>query len=235
MSDEGEFDEGEFDEDEFDENEVDLHATRPLLPRAGGLGAKLRIGSNFDVKWFAIALDQEAAAFAARDHAEAAPDGSREMGAAFEAELRAAMVAIAAAAFAIDALYMLDPAERVRTSNRIGTIVETLKVALELGKRGQVWQTEIPALFDRRDELVHFRGELHVAGLHPTGKSYVSRESVTYTAESTSSAVDLALEVLTTAYRSPRPRHRAIVKWSENNAHVPPQLEAVRAAVRQMR
>jgi hypothetical protein len=226
-------------DDLYDDDEIDLHGTN-LLARAGGVGAKLRIKSNFDVKWFAIALEHEIAALEARDRAEAAPEGSPELGAAFDAELRAGMVALAAAAFAIDALYtklsdMLDPDDRVRARDRAGYVVETLKTALDIGKLGQAWQTSIPALFDERDALVHLRGDLHRAGLHPTGKAYVSHETVRYTVESTSNAIDLALEVLTTAYRSPRSNRRAIPRWSENNAHVPQQLEAARAAVHETR
>jgi hypothetical protein len=66
--------------------------------------------------------------------------------------------------------------------------------------------------------------------MHPTGKSNVSRENVTYTAEATTDAVDLTLEVLTTAYRSPRRAHNAVVKWATDNEHVPTYLEDERRA-----
>lgn len=199
-----------------------------------------KIKSNFDIKWFRIALEHERAALEARDRAEAAAEGSQEMGRAFDDELRAAMVAIAAAAFAIDALYatvndMLDAAQRptfARGVKRPGRIVETLKRALELGKLGAEWQTKVPGLFDLRDELVHFEGEFHEGALHPTGKSNVSIENVRYTAEAASAAVDLALEVLATAYRSPRSTHAALVTWAGQAAHVPAWLESERAAVR---
>ena len=67
--------------------------------------------------------------------------------------------------------------------------------------------------------------------MHPTGKSGVSRENVTYTAEATAHAVELALEVLTTAYTSPRSKHAAIVDWSKRAAHVPEFIESERRAV----
>jgi hypothetical protein len=194
------------------------------------------ITSNFDIKWFQIALEHERAALEARDRAIAAPDGSQEMGEAFDDELKAAMVAIAASAFAIDAMYtklsdMLDPADRARASDRVGYIVETFKVALDLGKRGLERQSSIPALFEQRDELVHFRGKPYESMMHPTGKSAVSRENLTYTAEATAHAVDLALEVLTTAYTSPRRKHAALVECSKRTTHVPPFLESERRAV----
>ena len=113
-----------------------------------------KIASNFDIKWFQIAVEHEQAALDAVARADAAPDGSREMGEAFDDELRAGMVVVAASAFAIDALYekinsLLEPAARPSFSpggKRPGRIVETFKAALELRKRAPAWQTEIPRL-----------------------------------------------------------------------------------------
>ena len=136
----------------------------------------------------------------------AAPDGSQEVGEALDDELQAAMVVVAAAAFALDALYvkvdeLLDPAERSQAkSSRAGRIAETFKAAFDLGSLGGKRQTpRSPALFDLRDEVVHFRSELHESQPHPTGRSNVSRENTVYTVERATWAVDLALEVLTTA------------------------------------
>jgi hypothetical protein len=191
--------------------------------------------SNFDIKWFQIALAHEQQAIEARARAVTAADGSQEMGEAFDEELQATMVVVAACAFAIDALYekineLLDPAERsTAKSSRPGRIAETFKLALDLGKRGQELQESIPKLFKLRDELVHFRGEDHESQPHPTGKSNVSKENSVFTVELATWAVDLALEVLTTAYRSPRPKHTALVTWAEQAAHVPEWLEELRA------
>jgi hypothetical protein len=214
-----------------------VHAVPATASGEMAMPIAVLLTSNFDVKWFQISLEHERAALDARDRAIAAADGSSEMGAAFDDELKAAMVAIAASAFAIDAMYtklsdMLDPADRPRASDRVGFIVETLKAALELGKRGHAWQSSIPGLFEQRDELVHFRGKPYESRMHPTGKSAVSRENVTYTAEAMTSAVDLAFEVLTTAYQSPRKKHAALVEWSQSAAHVPALLENERAAAR---
>jgi hypothetical protein len=206
---------------------------------SGKVTITVRVQSNFDTKWFQIALEHERAALEARARAVAAEDGSSEMGQAFDDELRAAMVAIAAAAFAIDALYvkvsgMLAPAEHPRFDEgvkRAGRIVETLKVALELGARAQHWQRAIPELFDLRDDLVHFEGQPYETEPQPTGKSNVSRESVIFTAGAATEAVDLALEVLSVTYSSPRKRHNALVKWAESAPHVPPWLEEERRNV----
>ena len=233
------FDDDLFDDDLYDDDEVDLHGVRLVVPVRDGKPAKFRIRSNFDVTWFAIALEHERAALAARDRAVSATD-EQAMKWALDDELHAGMVTIAAAAFAIDALYskladMLEGSERPvlgPDAKRSGRIVETFKRALQLGKIGQAWQKSIPTLFAQRDALVHFKGDLHNAAVHPSGKAYVSLESITYRAEAATSAVDLALEVLTTAYRSPRPTLRAIVTWSSYNAHVPAGLEQSRAANR---
>jgi len=196
----------------------------------------ITVSSNFDTKWFVIAVEHERAAIAARKRAVATPDGSAEMAQAFDDELRAAMVAIAAAAFAIDALYekinaLLDPELRPHFSDavkRSGRIVETLKAALDLGKRAQVWQTEIPRLFALRDDEVHFESSFHPAEPHPTGTSNVSRENLIYSAEEATRAVDLAVEVLTVAYSSPRKDAAGLVAWAESAAHVPAWLDEER-------
>jgi hypothetical protein len=191
---------------------------------------RVLIRSNFDLKWFRIAVEHERAALEARDRAVAAPDGSPEMGEAFDDELRAAMVTVTAAAFAIDALYhtiddLLTEAERSRAKRDVGRIVETFKNTLELGGRGQAWQASIAALFALRGDLAHFRGEDHEPQPHPTGKSNVSLENVIYTAEEATRAVDLALEVLTVAYTSPRKQHAALVERAEGGAGVAAWLE----------
>lgn len=196
----------------------------------------VKVSSNFDIKWFVIAVEHEQAAIEARARAVAAPDGSSEMAQAFDDALRAAMVAVAAAAFAIDALYekvnaMLRSDVRPRfreDAKRSGRIVETFKVALDLGKRAQTWQTEVPRVFNLRDEAVHFESTWNVPGPHPTGKSNVSRKNLIYASEEASRAVDLALKILTVAYTSPREQHIELVEWSESNAHVPALLESER-------
>jgi hypothetical protein len=200
----------------------------------------VKISSNFDIRWFRIAVEHEQAAIEARARAVAAPDGSTEMAEAFDDELRAAMVAVAAAAFAIDALYekvtaMLESSARPcfsQGAKRPGRIVETFKVALDLGKRAAAWQSEIPRLFELRDDEVHFRASVNPSEPHPTGKSNVSRENLIYTCEEATRAVDLALEVLTAAYSSPRKQHEELAKWTESAAHVPDMLTTERERYR---
>jgi hypothetical protein len=155
------------------------------------------------------------------------------MGLAFDDEMQATMVVIAAAAFAIDALFvkldgMLDPVDRCLAKKRVGRIVETLKTSLDLGSGTAQWQKSISDLFDFRDQLVHFRGVDREPRPHRTGKSHVSVESSFYTVERAAWAVDLAHEVLTVAYTKPRPRHKALVGWAASNSHVPAYLDQLR-------
>jgi hypothetical protein len=204
---------------------------RAAVGTAGSI--QIRIRSNFDIKWFQIALTHELAARDARERAVAAAAAGQDMAEAFDAELQATMVVVAAAAFAIDSLYekvneLLPEADRSRAKGRTGRVVETFKTACELGKRAAKWQESIPELFRLRGELVHFRGEDHESQPHPTGKSHVSMENSVYTLEKASWAIDLALEVLTVVYTSPRAKYEALTTWSKDTAHVPPWLEQLR-------
>jgi hypothetical protein len=110
------------------------------------------IRSNFEITWFRIAVEHERDALAARRTAEQAEEADR--GDAFDAELRGTMVAVAASAFAVDALHLTinDLLERGLRSSAggDGRIVETLKIALDLGPRTQDWQRRVPELFERR-------------------------------------------------------------------------------------
>jgi hypothetical protein len=188
------------------------------------------IRSNFEITWFRIAVEHERDALAARRTAEQAAESDR--GDAFDAELRGTMVAVAAAAFAVDALHLTINdllEEGLRSSaGGDGRIVETLKIALELGPRTQDWQRRVPELFGRRGELVHFRGKDRPPLPHPTGLSHVSTESATFNADLARGSVDLALEVLTVAYTSVRPKHAGVLAWALQNAHVPEYLARVR-------
>ena len=99
-------------------------------------------------------------------------------------ETQAAMVVIAAAAFCIDALHvkldgMLIPRDRSDAEKRVGRIVETLKLSLDLGERADRFETSIKELFDLRDALVHFRSAEEDA-LQPL--SMQTREWESYTA-----------------------------------------------------
>jgi hypothetical protein len=198
------------------------------------MSGDLWLQSNLDTTWFRIAVEHEHAAIEARGQALAALPGSPEMGDAFDAELRASMVAVVAAAFAIDAMFtkvadlLGGAAARSKRAARVGEVIETFKRAIDLGNRTQRWQTEIAELFCWRGNIVHFRGTPTPGLPHPTGMATVTGEAATYTAGRATKAVDLALEVLTTAQREPRQGHAGLVEWATRDAHVADWLEAVR-------
>ena len=153
------------------------------------------------------------------------------MAEAFDDETRATMVVVAASAFAVEALAIKlgDLLEgRIEAKGYTPRVVETLKTAVDLGKRTVEWQKSIPELFGLRGELVHFRGELHPSQPHPTGKSHVSREANVYSVERARWAVELAYEVLTVALTSPRKKHAAVVAWAESQPDTPKMLERIR-------
>jgi hypothetical protein len=175
---------------------------------------------NLDITWFRIAVEHERVGLDARSRA------------AVDDEMRAAMVAVVSSAFAMDAMgakvaeMLGDAAPSVK--GRISLLVETFKVALDLGPRTQAWQVAIRELFAMRGAIVHFVGEATPGLPHPTGTANVSKEAGTYTIEAAAKAVDLALEILTVAHRQPRRRHAALVEWAERDAHIPAYLEAIR-------
>jgi hypothetical protein len=147
--------------------------------RAGGIPPIAKVGLNLAAKWFQIAADGERDAWAARAREEEIGDpyDLPAFGDALDAELRAGLVAIAGAAFSIDAVYglvvdLLPEDARPRFAEgtpRVARIVETLKVALDLGKRQHEWQKAIPALFKLRDPAVHHDGAFYETAPHPVG------------------------------------------------------------------
>jgi hypothetical protein len=194
----------------------------------------LLLQHNLDITWFRIAVDHERAALEARGQLDTANARSEDVGRHIDDEMRAAMVAIAAAAFSIEAMLvkvedLVDVDKRPPVRDSRDRKVETFKAALQLdGGRAHRWQHAIPALFKLRREMVHYRGKATEGLPHPTVAANVSDQASTYTSEEASMSVDLALDVLTTAHRSPRRCHAALVELAERDAHIPAYLEAVR-------
>jgi hypothetical protein len=103
---------------------------------------EVRLRHNLDLTWFRIAVEHERTALDARSRG------------AIDDEMRAAMVAVVSSAFAIDAMgakiaELLGPATP-HVEGRIGLLVETYKVGLDLGPRTQAWQAAIKKLFKMR-------------------------------------------------------------------------------------
>jgi hypothetical protein len=132
---------------------------------------------------------------------------------------------VSAASFAIDGFYgsvapwITVPPQLVATwkgkqTPREGRIVETLKFGYTLGSHAGRWQGELPWLFDLRNENVHYDEEFAAPVVHPV-MGHVSPERVVYTAENSTRAVDVMLDVITIcAVNNLKPTaHRDHVDW----------------------
>lgn len=195
-----------------------------IFIRAGAAKARA-IGGAVDIKvqtrllfhWAEIAIENERRAPEARSQLiteadEALADGR---GLAIDRELRPAMIAIAAAAHSLDALYgeirdLALPAELVaswsrtegRRTPRPARINESLKHGCRI--RADRWGTKLTKLFELRDQAVHPETGFRKTALHPLGVN-VAREYTIYCCEEASEAVDLLLDVLSTLVEKPKP------------------------------
>jgi hypothetical protein len=149
-------------------------------------------------------------------------------------EMLASLVAIGAAAYAIDGFYgsvrtlvnppvpqskrvsrwrralgvLLRGEPRRSRPKRSRQIVETLKLGFNIGAEWQGWMGEIDKLFDLRDDAVH-----HEEALRPMVVYRVTDETVAlaapemydYSAERADWAVALAVEVVGTCAERPKP------------------------------
>jgi hypothetical protein len=195
----------------------------------------IRVASNFWVKWAEIALAHGRDAMDGRERAVAAEPGSQAMGEAFDDELQAGLVAVVAAAFAIDAWYIAvrdmaplstktESGLRASSSPRRAWVIETLKAGFATGPTGASWGRGISEVYKLRDRAVHHTSDFHETTPHPTGLSNVSRENSTYTAEVAAAAAGLAVEVIATCLANPRSKLPDLVAWCADRAHVGPDL-----------
>jgi hypothetical protein len=166
--------------------------------------------------WAMIAIDHENFAAEAR---EAAPVD----------ELRPALVAITAAAFALDAFYdvagnYVDAAVSAKSS-RGAKVAERLKRGVGPGKLAQDWPERIQALFELRREAVHSARK----SWNPSRMRLSARTSIRATsvgASKATGAVDLLLEVLTGWADHPS---AASAPWADSNRPLVTILMARRA------
>jgi hypothetical protein len=193
----------------------------------------IQMKTHFWLVWMKIAIRHEHSARDARAEAlrlDRASSGS-EFSVALEREMEAAMVAVAACAHALDALYgVIAPMavddetrsawQRNKTA-RDRRIFETLKAGFEIAERAQHWSDELEWLFDRRDAAVHPEERWETPAPHPTGTN-VSGVQLTYSLEAVERALTFVTEVLQTCFASPRSNRPEVVAWAE--AHEPTEL-----------
>jgi len=179
------------------------------------------------IAWTEIALEQTQAASEARSRGlpYRSTDQSHLFAAALHDEMKASMVAIAAAACAIDAFLKKAVQKRIQvpdttaeewTTDGIGRMArfwKTLQLGFDVGEdKVQRWQTEFDWLYPTRNKAVHF--EEVQSGLlpHPSGTN-TAPELVTYSLEEAERAVDLLIDVLKTCIQNPKPEQRQLVAY----------------------
>jgi hypothetical protein len=207
--------------------------------RATGGVVTAKIASHFWVSWTDVAIEHARMAGKARQRAVEAPDGSPAMGKAFDGELKAALVAITAAAFAVDAWFgavkpmiPLPPhllaawTKSGARPSRAARVSETLNAGFAVGPVAARWGRQLKWLYALRDGAVHHDSLFVEAAPHPSGKSNVSRENAVYTAEASVAAADLALQIVTRCIGSPRPALFDLVKWCGDRVDVREALAA---------
>ncbi len=146
--------------------------------------------------WAEIAIEQEAVARRAR--------ATNPVN-----EFRPSLMAMTAAAFALDALYgvgqqLIPPPGGTSPKNRPSRrpprgpqVAELLKRGVSPGKLARSCPERITALYDTRDDAVHFGEEDAEPVFHPALSSHVAPEIFEWRFEAAEEAVDLLLEVLT--------------------------------------
>jgi hypothetical protein len=180
--------------------------------------------------WMRIAIDRARVARDAR--AEAVKGGlGNETAKWMRIEFEAAVVAVAASAHALDALYgstVIPPVVRARwvekDTKRPGKIREALKLVFATGPMNTPWVSEFKWLFDLRDAAVHAEEIPKASVPHPVGTNTAS-EQVDYSTESATRAVELALSVLRWCVDHPRQNLADAVQWSEVNKITVSKLE----------
>jgi hypothetical protein len=191
--------------------------------RLEALNAMVHVGpSPFWLFWAQIAIDNEATALKTRK-------GNRSKDAqAIIEETKAAMIALTAAACAIDTFCLnFEPPQgkpkqsprptgktcstkRERRPKRSGVIWSQLgQMTQERDKR---WERELVWLFDEgRNRAVHYRAHDMANKLHGTG-SQVSAEIADFAVESCTRAVDVLTEILKACTARPKPALADAVK-----------------------
>jgi len=138
-------------------------------------------------------------------------------------EMFASMIAVAAAAHAVDGFYgsikpLVDPP--ASAASRPRQIHEALKVGFNVGKPSQLWLKDLDWLFKARDGIVH-----HAEKYEPMVLLRETDETVVYgspdlgglKAETADRAARIAEAIIRICVRNPKP---ATKKWAEDTARI---------------
>jgi hypothetical protein len=177
-----------------------------------------------------IAIEHARAADRARMEAareRASSEISQWMGREFEASL----VAVAASAHALDALYgsTVIPASiraewKEKGTKRHGKIREALKRVFSTGPVNTEWVKQFGWLFDLRDAAAHAEESPKAPADHPLG-TRTAPEYVEYSTESATRAVTFVLSVLRWCIDHPKADISASVDWTKAHRTTVENLE----------
>jgi hypothetical protein len=179
--------------------------------------------------WLRIAEQASDDSQVARRVAVDAPsDDAETFNKALEREFRAAMITIAASAFALDAFYasVLEHAAEtwVKAESRDARIFETLKRAFALTSEQQDAAREpLRVLFRLRDEAVHPPATWAEAVLHPVFNVGMEPRFVKYRAENADNAQLLARKLIYLCLRKPKTKYANLVSWCEALKYLVPE------------
>jgi hypothetical protein len=156
-----------------------------------------------------------------------------------EHEVKAVLVATAAASHALDAFFTavadigvvsdtIRLAWRNQHTRRRTQILETLQAAFLVAEFRDSWNNRLKSLFDLRNSALHYRsipGPLveHRIGVRTTPVA------ATYTLEAATASVDLMLDIIAICIRAPGP-DPVVRSWSRTWAHAPADLEYQRSS-----
>lgn len=202
------------------------HATAEGFIEFGTPSEGLRVlaGSVLWVQWAEVAIEREGSARVARAHLVAQYRHGQNYAPKLTEEFTASIVAVSAAAHALDALYgQLITAELKvggpkDDTGRQAHIRECLKKRFntDTGKKNQSWIASFRWLFKLRDAGVHAKVVLQAPAAHPSGICNVAQEFADYSAEAAMRAVDLVVDVLGTCVASPKQSDAESVKWGDD-------------------
>jgi len=170
--------------------------------------------------WLQIAAQASDDAADARNAAIEAGDDDEVFNRALEREFRASMIAVAAAAFAVDAFYgsvlLHAPQTRIDAKSRDGSIFETLKHAFSLsGERQAALREPLRVMFRLRDRAVHPRAAWVAPTRHPVFNLLMEPRFVEYTVENAVNAQLLARRLIWACLQAPKREHIDLAAWCE--------------------
>lgn len=182
------------------------------------------------ISWARIAIQHETMAKEAWQELEQAAPENRD-GYMLQREADAALVAICAAAFALEALtrelddlVTLPPATLAAWQRNPPPadrhVLELVKLSVDPRGLVAMWTRELAWLFGVRGGAVHYEGINEPTQPHPVGMN-VSAAQVTYSPENATRAVDLLLGILERCSDRPKPPVR---EWSSGTRHAVDEL-----------